>query len=103
MQDPVSSVWRRRPHLTSALSRIKWDMAPSYRTDRNNSLFRSRDWLSANQGPVFPDSVGYPIFNELYNYCNILSAVYWIYINNRDERPKPDPRVNLSSLVGNET
>eukprot|EP00116_Pleurobrachia_bachei_P017124 sb/3477386/ len=33
-------------------------------TDRNkltanqNSLFRSRDWLSANQGPVFPDSVG---------------------------------------------
>eukprot|EP00116_Pleurobrachia_bachei_P008548 sb/3468810/ len=32
-------------------------------TDRNklttnqNSLFRSRDWLSANQGPVFPDSV----------------------------------------------
>eukprot|EP00116_Pleurobrachia_bachei_P011841 sb/3472103/ len=27
---PVSSVWRRRPHLTSALSRIKWDMAPSY-------------------------------------------------------------------------
>eukprot|EP00116_Pleurobrachia_bachei_P006184 sb/3466446/ len=23
-----------------------------------NSLFRSRDWLSANQGPVFPDSVG---------------------------------------------
>eukprot|EP00116_Pleurobrachia_bachei_P004876 sb/3465138/ len=22
-----------------------------------NSLFRSRDWLSANQGPVFPDSV----------------------------------------------
>eukprot|EP00116_Pleurobrachia_bachei_P007280 sb/3467542/ len=33
-------------------------------TDRNkqttnhNSLFRSRDWLSANQGPVFADSVG---------------------------------------------
>ena len=23
-----------------------------------NSLFRSRDWLSANRGPVFPDSVG---------------------------------------------
>eukprot|EP00116_Pleurobrachia_bachei_P014573 sb/3474835/ len=23
-----------------------------------NSLFMSRDWLSANQGPVFPDSVG---------------------------------------------
>eukprot|EP00116_Pleurobrachia_bachei_P015387 sb/3475649/ len=22
-----------------------------------NSLFRSRDWLSANQGPVFPDTV----------------------------------------------
>ena len=22
------------------------------------SLFRSRDWLSANQGPVFPGSVG---------------------------------------------
>ena len=22
-----------------------------------NSLFRSRDWLTANQGPVFPDSV----------------------------------------------
>ena len=34
-------------------------------TDRNkeapnqNSLFISRDWFSANQGPVFPDSVGF--------------------------------------------
>eukprot|EP00116_Pleurobrachia_bachei_P013815 sb/3474077/ len=33
-------------------------------TDRNNltinhnSLFRSRDWLSANQGPVFPNPFG---------------------------------------------
>eukprot|EP00116_Pleurobrachia_bachei_P018486 sb/3478748/ len=27
-------------------------------TTNQNSLFRSRDWLSANQGPVFPDSVG---------------------------------------------
>eukprot|EP00116_Pleurobrachia_bachei_P011412 sb/3471674/ len=27
-------------------------------TDQN-SLFRSRDWLSANQGPVFPDSIGH--------------------------------------------
>ena len=24
-----------------------------------NPLFRSRDWLSANQGAVFPDSVGF--------------------------------------------
>eukprot|EP00116_Pleurobrachia_bachei_P013864 sb/3474126/ len=23
-----------------------------------HSLFRSRDWLSTNQGPIFPDSVG---------------------------------------------
>eukprot|EP00116_Pleurobrachia_bachei_P012363 sb/3472625/ len=30
------------------------------RTDRTNQnlLFRARDWLSANQGPAFPDSVG---------------------------------------------
>eukprot|EP00116_Pleurobrachia_bachei_P003454 sb/3463716/ len=27
-------------------------------TTNQNSLFRSRDWLSADQGPVFPDSVG---------------------------------------------
>eukprot|EP00116_Pleurobrachia_bachei_P000789 sb/3461051/ len=27
-------------------------------TTNQNSLFRSRDWLSANQGPVFPDLVG---------------------------------------------
>eukprot|EP00116_Pleurobrachia_bachei_P011169 sb/3471431/ len=27
-------------------------------TTNQNTLFRSRDWLSANQGPVFPDSVG---------------------------------------------
>eukprot|EP00116_Pleurobrachia_bachei_P017300 sb/3477562/ len=27
-------------------------------TTNKNSLFRSRDWLSANQGPVFPGSVG---------------------------------------------
>eukprot|EP00116_Pleurobrachia_bachei_P014994 sb/3475256/ len=26
-------------------------------TTNQNSLFRSLDWLSANQGPVFPDSV----------------------------------------------
>eukprot|EP00116_Pleurobrachia_bachei_P016079 sb/3476341/ len=45
-------------------------------TDRNklitnqNSLFRSRDWLSANQRPVFPDWVGscsnsYPINDSI--------------------------------------
>ena len=27
----------------------------SHRTNQN-SLIRSRDWLSANQGPVFPES-----------------------------------------------
>ena len=27
-------------------------------TTNQNSLFRSRDWLSAKQGPVFPGSVG---------------------------------------------
>eukprot|EP00116_Pleurobrachia_bachei_P010546 sb/3470808/ len=27
-------------------------------TTNQKSLFKSRDWLSANQGPVFPDSVG---------------------------------------------
>eukprot|EP00116_Pleurobrachia_bachei_P013730 sb/3473992/ len=27
-------------------------------TTNQNSLFRSRDWLSANHGPVFTDSVG---------------------------------------------
>eukprot|EP00116_Pleurobrachia_bachei_P012106 sb/3472368/ len=27
-------------------------------TTNQNLLFRSRDWLSANQGPVFPDLVG---------------------------------------------
>eukprot|EP00116_Pleurobrachia_bachei_P017564 sb/3477826/ len=27
------------------------------KTTNQNSLFKSRDWLSANQGPVFPDSV----------------------------------------------
>eukprot|EP00116_Pleurobrachia_bachei_P000715 sb/3460977/ len=35
-------------------------------TTNQNSLFRSRDWLSANQGPVFPDSVGsrfYPFYH----------------------------------------
>ena len=26
-------------------------------TTNQNSLFKSCDWLSANQGPVFPDSV----------------------------------------------
>eukprot|EP00116_Pleurobrachia_bachei_P004316 sb/3464578/ len=46
----------------SQLSRLLPPVKPG--TDRNklttnqNSLFRSRDWLSANQGPVFPDSVG---------------------------------------------
>ena len=25
---------------------------------RHILLFRSRDWLSANQGPLFPDSIG---------------------------------------------
>eukprot|EP00116_Pleurobrachia_bachei_P006379 sb/3466641/ len=29
-----------------------------FRTTNQNSLYRSRDWLSANQGPVFTDSVG---------------------------------------------
>ena len=28
------------------------------RPDLVNNEFRSRDWLSANQGPEFPDSVG---------------------------------------------
>eukprot|EP00116_Pleurobrachia_bachei_P007169 sb/3467431/ len=30
---------------------------PTETITNQNSLFRSRDWLSANQGPVFPDSV----------------------------------------------
>eukprot|EP00116_Pleurobrachia_bachei_P002845 sb/3463107/ len=30
---------------------------PRSEPTNQNSLFRSRDWLSANQGPVFPDSV----------------------------------------------
>eukprot|EP00116_Pleurobrachia_bachei_P014618 sb/3474880/ len=29
-----------------------------HKTTNQNSLFRSHDWISANQGPVFPDSVG---------------------------------------------
>eukprot|EP00116_Pleurobrachia_bachei_P007026 sb/3467288/ len=42
----------------------KRDVIPMAGTDPNkkitnqNSLFRSRDWLLANQGPVCPDSVG---------------------------------------------
>ena len=31
---------------------------PTDTTSNQNSLFMSRDWLSANQGPVFPGSVG---------------------------------------------
>eukprot|EP00116_Pleurobrachia_bachei_P014358 sb/3474620/ len=31
---------------------------PKQVTTNQNSLFRPRDWLSANQGPVFHDSVG---------------------------------------------
>eukprot|EP00116_Pleurobrachia_bachei_P001817 sb/3462079/ len=36
------------------------DVSPglSSSTTNQNSLFRSRDWLSANEGPLFPDSVG---------------------------------------------
>ena len=36
------------------------DMADYYgkKTTNQNPLFRSRDWLTANQGPVFPGPVG---------------------------------------------
>eukprot|EP00116_Pleurobrachia_bachei_P010492 sb/3470754/ len=37
-------------HTLSAIS-VLWEV-----TTNENSLFRSRDWSSANQGPVFPDS-----------------------------------------------
>ena len=33
-------------------------LGPSKKTNQS-SLFRSRDWLSANQGLVFPGSVGF--------------------------------------------
>ena len=34
------------------------DGFPKQVTTNQNSLFRSRDWLLANQGPVFPGLVG---------------------------------------------
>eukprot|EP00116_Pleurobrachia_bachei_P018542 sb/3478804/ len=44
-------VFRKKKRISRLLPPVKLG------TDRNK-LFRSRDWLSANQGPVFPDSVG---------------------------------------------
>eukprot|EP00116_Pleurobrachia_bachei_P017092 sb/3477354/ len=35
-----------------------WNRPKQALTTNQNSLFRSRHWLSANQGPVFLDSVG---------------------------------------------
>ena len=34
-----------------------------------NLLFRSRDWLSANQGPVFPAPVGSCILHDGVEHC----------------------------------
>eukprot|EP00116_Pleurobrachia_bachei_P018351 sb/3478613/ len=36
------------------------------RPTNQTSLFRSRDWLLANQGPVIPDSVGSWSLSQIY-------------------------------------
>eukprot|EP00116_Pleurobrachia_bachei_P018547 sb/3478809/ len=43
------------------------------KTTNQNSLFRSFYWLSANQGPIFPDSVGsWDMKQELLHYVFIM-------------------------------
>eukprot|EP00116_Pleurobrachia_bachei_P012467 sb/3472729/ len=39
------------------VSKIPGKTEPLMEPTNQNSVFRSRDWLSANQGPVIPDSV----------------------------------------------
>eukprot|EP00116_Pleurobrachia_bachei_P000676 sb/3460938/ len=49
-------------------------------TDRHdqNSLFRSHDWLSSNQGPVFPDWVGsWRKYIVLYTYTAVHNSETW--------------------------
>eukprot|EP00116_Pleurobrachia_bachei_P003024 sb/3463286/ len=41
----------------------------------HNSLFKSRDWLSANQGPVFPDSVGSSFFHSNHDATNLTKTM----------------------------
>eukprot|EP00116_Pleurobrachia_bachei_P002928 sb/3463190/ len=46
--------------------RVYFRNRPAHVNNQSESLFRSRDWLSANQGPVLPDSVGsWSIFEEM--------------------------------------
>ena len=47
-------------------------------TVNQNSLFRSRDWLSANQGPVFPDSIcSYLNTATGFKYTSLLLPSAW--------------------------
>ena len=47
-------------------------------TINQNSLFRSRDWLPANQGPVFPDSdtVGFCYVTCILPVFSLFSSLY---------------------------
>ena len=45
---------------------LQFDEETVSRATNQNSLFRSRDWLTPNQGPVFPDLAG---------SCNLLLFV----------------------------
>eukprot|EP00116_Pleurobrachia_bachei_P003538 sb/3463800/ len=64
-------------YLNGAINAVVMGATCQEPTDTNqNSLFRSRDWLSANQGPVFPDSVGSCHVVVLIRASSHASAVY---------------------------
>eukprot|EP00116_Pleurobrachia_bachei_P004888 sb/3465150/ len=46
------------PEYNSTVLLCKINRPKQVNMTNQNSLFRSLDWLSANQGPLFPDSVG---------------------------------------------
>eukprot|EP00116_Pleurobrachia_bachei_P016034 sb/3476296/ len=55
--------------MVSAMSResVSYRSRSKQPNTNQNSLFRSRDWLSANQGPVFPDSVVWKYLSQFTN------------------------------------
>eukprot|EP00116_Pleurobrachia_bachei_P006734 sb/3466996/ len=60
--NPDSSFFTHNYCLANALTTVLARIGSFHHLDMNikhdvDSLFRSRDWLLANQGPVFPDSV----------------------------------------------
>ena len=75
----ISSVGSRRTELSdliasSSTSNISLTL---FTAANQNSLFRSRDWLLANQGALFPDSVGSYLF-ILFVFLIILTCIVWI-------------------------